>query len=401
MAKFTREMRKTHKIYIPDMLHYHNELLKAAFYYGGYELDIVPEYKNAEQLALKFISSDYCLPTVSIVGQIIAFLADRGSFERLAFMEPQAGGACRAGNIYNLIKEVLAKLGYGDIPVISLNMTGQERHPGFTINPKLISGCIAAVCYGDLLMTLTRQTEPYEKISGETQAVRFRWLGQLDSDIRHGRSLSRKKRKEVYRQIISDFNSIEKEDRKLKKVGVTGEIYMKFSPIGNRHLEDKLREYECEYRLGGFVNYAMYVVYTEMQNAKLELKNDVIIRAFEVVLKYLCRIQRELSESLVRYGFRADADFFKLKELADQILNDGYNIGDGWLIAGEVLDLISQGYDHVLILHPFGCLVSHVGGRGIIKKIKALHPEVNLQSIEYDYDQSAAMLESRILLALA
>lgn len=318
----------------------------------------------------------------------------------MAFLEPQAGGACRAGNIYNLINEVLAKLEYGNIPVISLNMTGQEKHPGFAINLKLVSGCVAAVCYGDLLMTLTRQTEPYEKVKGKTEAARIKWLNRLDDDIRHGRNLSRRKQKEIYRKIVSDFKSIETVDRKLKRVGVTGEIYMKFSPIGNRHLEDKLKEFECDYRLGGFVNYAMYVVYTEMQNARLQMKNGVMIKGFDAVLKYLCKVQKELSEALVQCGFRADADFFELKKLANQILSDGYNIGDGWLIAGEVMDLINQGYDHILILHPFGCLVSHVGGRGIIKKIKALHPEIKLQAIEYDYDQSAALLESRILMAL-
>lgn len=280
-------------------------------------------------------------------------------------------------------------------------MTGKERHPGFSINSKLISGCIAAVCYGDMLMTLAQQTGPYERVKGETEEIRLRWLGQLSDDIRHGRNISQAKRREMYSRIAEAFKGIDIVERKRKKVGVAGEIYMKFSPVGNRHLEDKLKGFECEYRLGGFVNYVIYVVYTELQNAKLQLKNGLIIKGYESVLKHLCKIQKEISGVVVRYGFKADADFYELKGLAGQILSDGYNIGDGWLIAGEVMDLIGQGYDHILILHPFGCLVSHVGGRGIVKKIKALHPEVKLQTIEYDYDQSPALLESRILMALS
>lgn len=401
-AKFSRAMRRTHKIYMPDMLHDHNELLQAAFSYGGYDLAVIPEYRDVDALALQYVNDSYCFPAVSIISQMIAFLRDQGEQpERLAFMEPQAGGICRAGNIYNLMIDVLGKAGYGDVPVISLNMTGEERHPGFVINHRMIFGCVAAVCYADLLMTLTQQLKPYEKQEGTVAETRRQWMDRLAEDIRHGRNLSNSVRKTIYQQMIDDFKKIPLESKSCKKVGIVGEIYMKFSPIGNQHLEELLREFQCDYRLGGFLNYAIYVVFTEMENARLQRKNKGLLKGYAFVWKYLCRVQKDLTEILLQNGMKHDADFPRMRSLASQIISDGYNIGDGWLIAGEIMDLIQQGYDRILILHPFGCLVSHVGGRGIIKKIKTLYPQVRIQSIEFDYEQSRALRESRILLAIS
>lgn len=400
-TKFTKEMRRTHTIYMPDMLHYHNELLQAAFTYGGYHLEVVPEFSNANQLALRYINNDYCSPTVSIVSQILAFLGSSECVpERTAILEPQAGGSCRAGNIYNLIIEVLEKNGYGQIPVISLNMTGSEKHEGFSINRKMISGCVAAVCYADLLMTLTQQIRPYEQKTGQTEQLRQSWIHRLKEDIAQGKNIASAKRKKIYQAIISDFQKIPRKNSRLSKVGIVGEIYIKFSPIGNCHLEEFLHKHQCAYCMGGFINYAAYVIYTEYSNAKLQKKNSFLIKGYGTVLRYICRIQRELTEELENKGMQHDACFGEIQSLANQIVNDSYNIGDGWLIAGEILDMIQQGYEKILIVHPFGCMVSHVGGRGIIKKIRSLYPHISIQSIEYDYDQSDALRESRILMAI-
>lgn len=400
-AEFTKKMKRTHTIYIPDMLHYHNELLQAAFAYGGYRLAVVPEFQNAEQGALKYVSSDYCLPAIGIVGQILAFLNDSNcDADRIAIMEPQAGGACRAGNIYNLILEVLEKTGYEFVPVISLNMTGSEKHRGFSINAKLLRGCVAAVCYGDMLMTLTQQLRPYEEQPGQTEELRQRWLKRLAADIAQGKNITGRSRRRIYEEMAADFEKLPRQSRILTKVGITGEIYMKYSPVGNDHLEDFLKERDCDYRLGGFINYAAYVVYTEYSNVKLQEPGSPLLKGYEFVLDYICRVQRELTEVLSRHHLLHDACFFRLRDMAKQIIADQYNIGDGWLVAGEILDFIQQGYKKILIVHPFGCLVSHVGARGIIKKIKAMYPEVSIQSIEYDYDQSRTLRESRILLGI-
>lgn len=402
-AEFTKAMRATHTILLPDMLHYHNALLQAAFAAGGYHLEILPEEKNLPGYSLPYISSDYCFPTVLILGQVLAALRS-GRFEadQIAFMEPQTGGACRAGNIYNTIIESLKKAGYSQIPVISLNAFGKEKHAGFTITPKLLFSAIAAVCFGDLLMTLYQQVRPYECTRGEAKQCWERWNRKLCEDIKAGKHISGKRRKEQYGQIVHDFAGIPVKDRKVRRVGITGEIYIKFSPIGNEHLEEFLTEQDCAYRMGGFINYAIYIVDSELENQKLSGAGRAVQKAYETVIRYLSRVQQDINRSIAEESrFVPDADFAKMKELAAPIINKGCNTGDGWLIAAEVADLVEKGYESILIVHPFGCLVSHVCERGIMKKLHERYPNVNIQTIEYDYDSAHALRESRILLGIS
>ncbi len=402
-AEFTKKMKHTHTILLPDMLHYHNALLQAAFAACGYHLEILPEEKNLPGYSLPYISSDYCFPTVLILGQVLAALrSGRFQTDQIAFMEPQAGGACRAGNIYNSMIASLKKAGYSQIPVISLNAFGQYKHPGFTITPKLLFCAVAAVCYGDLLMTLYQQVRPYECRQGEAKACWERWNDILCGDIKTGKNISSKKRKERYRQIVLDFAKIPVENRNIRKVGIVGEIYIKFSPIGNEHLEQFLQEQDCAYRMGGFVNYCIYLVDSERENQKLCGAGRMARKACDTVLDYLLRIQDDINQSIAKDSrFLPDADFAKMKEMAEPIINKGCRTGDGWLIAAEVADLAEKGYESILIVHPFGCLVSHVCERGIMKKLHERYPKVNIQTVEYDYDSAHALRESRILLGIS
>lgn len=402
-AEFTKAMKDTHTILLPDMLHYHNELLQAAFAACGYHLEILPEEKDLPGYSLPYISGDYCLPTILILGQVLAALrSGRFQPDQIAFMEPQAGGACRAGNIYNSIIESLKKAGYGQIPVISLNAFGQYRHAGFTITPKLLFRAISAVCFGDLLMTLYQQVRPYESRKGDAKACRERWIRKLCENIIAGKNISGKRRKEQYRQIVRDFAEIPVEDRKIRRVGITGEIYIKFSPIGNGHLEQFLQEQDCAYRMGGFVNYAIYIVDSEQENQKLCGAGPVVQKAYDTVIRYLSRVQQDINQSIAEGNrFLPDADFAKMKEMAAPIINRGCHTGDGWLVAAEVADLAEKGYENILIVHPFGCLVSHVCERGIMKKLHELYPNVNIQTVEYDYDSAHTLQESRVLLGIS
>ena len=402
-AEFTKAMKSTHTILLPDMLHYHNALLQAAFASCGYHLEILPEEKNLPGYSLPYISNDYCFPTVLILGQVLAAVqSGRFQPDRIAFMEPQTGGACRAGNIYNSIIESLKRAGYGQIPVISLNAFGEYRHEGFTITPKLLFSAVAAVCFGDLLMTLYQQVRPYECRRGEAKECWERWNRKLCEDIRAGKSISRKKRMEQYRRIVYDFSQIPVEDRNIRRVGITGEIYIKFSPIGNEHLEELLQEQDCAYRMGGFINYAIYTVDSELENQRLCGAGRTIQKVYDMVIRYLLRIQHDINQSIV-WGnrFLPDADFPKMKEMAAPIIDRGCHTGDGWLVAAEVADLAEKGCDNILIVHPFGCLVSHVCERGIMKKLHERYPDVNIQTVEYDYDSARALRESRILLGIS
>lgn len=399
---FTREMRKTHTIYMPDMLHYHNDLIKAAFRFAGYRLDVVPEYRELTQSVYKTVNPDYCTCAIGIVGNLLSMAEDpRFAGKPIAFLEPQMGGACRAGNYYELIISSLRRCGHGEIPVLSLNLKGQEKQPGFRINGRMLFASLAAICLSDLLMSLLLQLRPYEKHPGETDALYRKWITRLEQELRKGQHLFF--RRALYRQICAEFAAIELDEAKrgtLKKVGIVGEIYIKFSPIGNRHLEDLLRDNNCEYRLGGFFNYCIFVLYTDMVSARLNGKSKALLAGYQAAIDVLDRMQMRMHCVMEEYGFTHDASFLELKDHAKKIISEDYVIGDGWLIAGETVDHIRKGYDRVLAVHPFGCLVSHVGTRGTLGRIRELYPGAGVHSIEYDYDQSEAMRESRILLAL-
>lgn len=399
---FTRAMRKTHTIYMPDMLHYHNDLLKAAFRFAGYRLDIVPEYRELTQSVHKTVNPDYCTCAIGIVGNLLSMVEDpRFQGQPIAFLEPQMGGACRAGNYYELIINSLRACGHGEIPVLSLNLKSQEKQDGFRINVRMLFASLSAICLSDMLMALLLQVRPYEKCPGQTEALYRKWVSRLETDLRKGQHLFF--RRSVYRKIAADFAAVQLDETKcgkLKKVGIVGEIYIKFSPIGNRHLEELLRENNCEYRLGGFLNYCMFVLYTEMVSAKLNGKNRILLSGYRTAIRLVDMIQARMHRVLEEYGFTHDASLIQLKEYAADIISENYVIGDGWLVAGETVDHIKNGYDRVLAVHPFGCLVSHVGTRGILERIRDRYPGASVHSIEYDYDQSEAMRESRILLAL-
>lgn len=401
-AEFTKEMKKTHTILLPEMLGYHNEFLKAAFAGAGYHLEIMEEDKNLPDYSLPYISGDYCQPALLILGQMLAEISSgKWETDKIAFMEPQTGGACRAGNYYNSMIKSLQKAGYGQIPVISLNVLGEEKQEGFSISPSLVKRAVAAVCYGDLLMTLLQQIRPYEKEVGATNLCYDKWTKILSSDIESGNNLSRQKRKERYREVIKSFSEIEKEERHLIKVGITGEIYIKFSRIGNENLEEFLQSQGCDYRMGGFINYVIYLVDSERENRRLQGESAVVLKFLDYLIGYLEGLQADLNQMLVEAGFQADADFSQLKALAQPVIAQGCNVGDGWLLAGETADLIRQGYDHIVLVHPFGCLVSHVCGRGILKQIRKLYSEAKIQTIEYDYDSTKTLRESRILLGIS
>ena len=278
-AEFTKAMRRTHTIYMPDMLPYHGQLFRAAFRFAGYRLKIVPEARQYPKETYSTVSQDYCSPGIHIIGNTLAlvkelerkqpcFLRDSGgSGLRIAFLEPQSGGICKAGNLYHALISSLRRAGYPEIPVISLNPHAKEIHSGFRIGPRLLTAAFMSVLYSDLLMQLTLQTRPYEKIPGSTDRMRRKWLRELSEKISRGQCLFF--RKKIFRRIIEDYRRIPLERRTEKRakdqvrVGISGEIYSKCAPSGNRDLEKVLREQGLEYRVGGFLNYLIYIVYTE------------------------------------------------------------------------------------------------------------------------------------------
>ena len=397
---FTKAMKKTHTILLPQMLEYHSPFLQAAFEANGYRFAVLQGGSHLKERELRCINNDYCYPGILIVGQMLEALQEgRYSAETTAFMEPQAGGACRAGNYYQVIINALNRCGYGQVPVISLNFKGQEKHPGFQITPRLFWDAVTAICYGDLILSLYHQVKPYECEEGVTDRVRETLEQELIAQIREHRV---GKRRDSYRYILATFAGIPMTNVPKRKVGVAGEIYIKYCSLGNHGLEKYLEQQDCQCLMGGFINYAIYVLDSDYRAYLINTKRPFLRKGYDLALSYLQKIQRELYEEVKKHGrFETDLPFIDMKKLVEELVGNDCITGDGWLVAAEAAMAVEQGCRNVLIVHPFGCLVSHVCERGILKQLKARYPQVNFQTVEYDYDSSDALRQSRIMLGLA
>lgn len=400
-AEFTPEMRKTHTIYMPNMLPYHGSMLCAAFRSAGFRLAIVPDAAEYPPETFTTVSQDYCSPGIHIIGNILALVRSPDTdTDRIAFLEPQSGGICKAGNLYHAIINSLRRSGYSRIPVISLNPHSLERHSGFRLTLPLLRSAVSAVALSDLLMLLTLQTRPCETVPGSTDRLHRMWERRLCHELERGRLVPPPV--SLVRKILQSYRAlpVRRSVPPKRRVTITGEIYSKFAPSGNQGLESFLREQGVEYRLGSFLNYLIYCVYTERKMRAIGLAHSRQ-QVWRFTEWYLCRLQRRIAGEVAAAGFVCDALFPELEQYARRIVSLDYNIGDGWLVAAEAADGIRKGYDRVLLCHPFTCLVSHVGSRGVIRKLKAVWPDARITSIEYDYYGSKAMRDSRILMGIS
>jgi len=399
---FTKKMKNSHTILFPEMLEYHSELIASAFISCGYKMKVMHQKSDINE-ALRYINHDYCYPAVLIVGQILSTLANKQNKDQpFAILEPQSGGSCRAGNYYHVIKTVLHHAGYTNIPVISLNAHGQEKHPGFQISLKLIQVAFAAIYYGDLLMNLYQQTIYRETSNGIAKEKQMKWTKYLCKELEMSRGYRKKDLISYTKKILQEFSQINDKSTTDKKNALIGEIYIKFSNLGNHNLEAYLSSNQHPYQMSGFFNYCLYILDSELENAKLQGLSQV----YQTILRKLIRFSNHLQSNLYTcydefFEFTPDTCFPELKKKTNGILNHSCNSRDGWLILAEAVDFLEKGFTNVLILHPFGCMVSHVCERGIIKQLHIAYPHASIHTIEYDRDSTKTLLESRIMLALA
>ena len=398
-------MKKNFTILAPEMSPVHFDVVAPAFHAAGYNL-VIPDIPRNDCIdyGLKYVNNDACYPSLMIVGQFMAAI-DSGKYdmERTALLITQTGGGCRASNYVGFIRRALSKAGYGDsIPVISLNTIGIEKNPGFTISPALIQHGLYALIFGDIFMRCINRTRPYEKVKGSTDALHEKWKKKVLDFVTSDGVLSAKKFKEMCRDIINDFDNLERTDEKKPRVGIVGEILVKFLPAANNHLAELLEAEGAEAVVPDLTDFLLYCFYNEnFKNANLGTprKGKVISNAIIAFLEHLRSSARKAFDESKHFSAPARID--EVASLAKPIVSIGNQTGEGWFLTGEMMELIETGAKNIVCIQPFGCLPNHVVGKGVLKKIRADHPDANLVAIDYDPGASEVNQLNRIKLMLS
>ena len=403
---FTKEMKEEgYTILAPNMLPMHFKLFQKAFALHGYT--VIPLETTGREIVnegLKSVHNDTCYPALLVIGQLIhALKSGKYDPDKTALMITQTGGGCRASNYIFLLRKALKKNGLEKIPVISLNLSGMEKNPGFSFTFPLIKKLIYSIVYGDLLLLLSNQTRPYEINAGDTDRLVEQWVDALSEEYKSAKNVTYRRVKFNLDRILKDFASIpmDRSEEKIR-VGIVGEIYVKYSPLGNNNLEDFLRSEDVEVVVPGLMDFVIFKVDNRKVDPTLyggsHLKH-LVATWFE---NFLVHWEDDLIEAVQKYPqFRAPSRFAETKALVKDYMGYGNKMGEGWLLTGEMLELVHSGCENIVCTQPFGCLPNHVAGKGMIRKIRENNPTANIVAIDYDPGATAINQENRIKLMIA
>lgn len=401
-VQFSKEMKKTHTILLPNMLDIHFSILEKVLTSYGYKVKLL---RNTDQkvvdTGLKYIHNDTCYPALLTCGQMISALqSDEFDVNKTALIMSQTGGGCRASNYIHLLRKALENAGMSQVPVISFNLSGLEKHEGFKLTIPLLRRCLAALVYGDLLMLLKNQTKPYEITKGETESLVEKWTIQISTNFEHHKGISQSSIKSCLTQIVSDFSNIKIEKRKIPKVGIVGEIYVKYSALANNNLERFLEEQDCEINVPGILSFGLYTIDANLEDKKLYGGSYLKYKVSTLAYNYVTNFETYMLDALDNTRYHKPASFKHIKELATPIIGHGCKMGEGWLLTAEMMELIENRYDNIICAQPFGCLPNHIVGKGMVRKILKIHPKANIVAIDYDPGATKVNQENRIKLML-
>ena len=402
---FTKEMREMgYTILIPTMLPRHFEMIAKVAGAYGYRAEVLENTGPATiEKGLRYVHNDTCYPAQLIIGQFISAL-ESGKYDphRVALLFAQTGGGCRASNYISLLRKALKKAGYDYVPVISLNFAGLEKNPGFHISLPMLRRLVYAVLYGDLLMLLENQCRPYEVRAGETRALSDALTDRLAGQLGRKSRLSYREIRATYAEIVSAYAKIERRQEERLRVGIVGEIFVKFSPLANNSLEQFLIDEGAEPVVPGLLGFAQYCIYNAIVDTELYGRGKRFRPIFRFAHKFVLKKQNHLIEAVTQNSdFTPPADFEMTRRLAAECIGLGVKMGEGWLLPGEMLDLIHSGVTNIVCTQPFGCLPNHIVGKGMMKPIREKHPEANIVAVDYDAGATVINQQNRIKLMLA
>ena len=401
---FTKEMKEEYTLLVPMMLPIHFSMLKSIFEREGYKMEILEtQNSNIIQMGLKYCHNDICYPAQLTIGQLMdALQSGKYDINKVAVVLTQTGGGCRASNYISLLRKALDRAGLSHVPAISMNFSGLEKNPGFELTPKMMYEMINAVIYGDLLMALHNQTLPHEKEPGSSQKLVDYFVDMLNHDFAKGESMGPTAIRKKMDEIVDAFAKVPVHTKNKVRVGIVGEIYVKFAPLGNNNLEEFLLKENAEPVVPGLLDFILYTADTAWEDYKRyggKLLRPVITTA---VMQIMIGIQKDMIKAMEKPGcFHAPSSFKRTKELAGNVIDHGVKMGEGWLLTGEMMALIDEGVNNIVCTQPFGCLPNHVCGRGMMRRIKSIHPDANIVAIDYDAGATKVNQENRLKLMLA
>ncbi len=402
---FTKEMKKDYTILIPNMSPIHFALFEKVVINNGFKAMILNNQdSDIIQLGLKYVHNDMCYPALLVIGQMIDAI-EKGLVDphKCALVISQTGGGCRASNYYFLLLKALDRAGLGYIPVISMNLSGMNKNPGFKITLTMIVQAFSALLYGDIIMYMRNQTAPYEINKGETDRLVKKWTDDLGEKFRVNKDYFWSNLKKNMNKISDDFASIPVKRDKKVKVGIVGEIYMKFSRLGNSDLQRFLEDEGCEVMLPPLLGFILYCFSNNKRDYEYYGRHPMLYKLTRhVFLPLMEKCEGYMDDAIRRHKeYVVPAGLEELESYADGIIDTGCKMGEGWLLTAEMVELIEKGYSNIVCTQPFGCLPNHIVGKGMIRPLKEKFKDANIVPIDYDPSATKVNQENRIKLMLA
>ncbi len=398
---FTKEMKEQgYTVLLPQMIPIHFELFESAMNAQGYNFKLLRECtEKTVETGLRYVNNDACYPSILTTGQFIEALQS-GEYDtnKTALIMSQTGGGCRATNYIGFIRKALKDAGFGHVPIISFNVVGLEKATGFKITPSMASSLIKSIFFGDLLQKLLLRNRPYEINKGETQAMYEKWLAKCK---KYAAKSSILQFKQIIREMIADFETIKIDTKLVKpKVGIVGEVLIKYHPFGNNEVIKVLEEEGAEVISPDFIGFIKFVATHKITNYKLLKTDKNKSKIFKLVIDLIELVEKDLTKELKKSkkGYLPPANIFKLQDKVEDILSIGNQTGEGWFLTAEMIEYIEHDIPNIVCVQPFACLPNHVVGKGVIKAIREKYPYANIAPIDYDPGASETNQTNRIKL---
>lgn len=402
-VEFTAEMRKDYTILCPQMSPIHFDLLGPALSSCGYNFVVLDnDNKSSVDIGLKYVNNDACYPSLMVVGQIMsAVLSGKYDLQKTAIIISQTGGGCRASNYIGFIRRALDKAGFSFIPVISLSAGGIETNPGFKYDLMMLKKAMQAVVYGDVFMNVVYRTRPYEAVKGSANELHAKWRDICIAQLTQKKVTMREFNKNI-KAIIEDFDTLPLLDISKPRVGIVGEILVKFLPSANNNLVDLLEGEGAEAVMPDLMGFLLYCA----ENAKFKTEflgaSKKSSRISSLVIFVLEWFRKDAKKALAKSKrFTAPSTIRETANLAKDLVSLGNQTGEGWLLTGEMIELIHNGAGNIVCAQPFACLPNHIVGKGVIKELRLAFPKANIIAIDYDPGASEVNQLNRIKLMLA